>query len=129
MTLQELVILVAPSAFALALVAVVVAMEPNFCVGSGCCDCSCGCGCVNGDANDVDGRGELDDNVTEDGKNMLWGDLICSFSIRLVVGMVIMYELPIPPAAKRPINVCRAAARATLAFGGFVDILEYDGCF
>lgn len=128
MTLQELVILVAPNAFALALVAVVVAMEPNFCVGSGCSEC----GCVKGDANDVDGKGELDDDVTEDGKYILWGDLNCSFSIRLVGMVIIVFgwiELPIPPAAKRPINVCRAAARATLAFGGFVDILEYDGCF
>lgn len=80
------------------------------------------------DENDVDGKGELDDDDTEDGKYILWGDLNCSFPVRLD-GEFGWTELPIPPAAKRPINVCRAAARATFAFGGCVEVLDNDGYF
>lgn len=62
---------------------------------------------------------------------MLWSDFVCCCSFPMAdgsSGVVVGGKLPIPPAAKRPIKVCRAAARAAaFAFAGSV-VLWWTTC-
>lgn len=116
---EDLVVVLLETAFAFAFgLAVVAVAELANVACSGCC---VKVGICNDD-------GEVDDDAWN-GACMLCSDFVCSsFPIRGDL-MFACGKLPLPPVAKRPINVCRAAARAAFAFAGSVVLTGSKGCF